>query len=329
MTLSSQSRVAGAITRASRSYPDFARRYDGALEPASRNVKMPVFSCTIMKHYRRLLFCIAGALFLSNSALAQDTRLQPYSTSAVLAGNVVLGAAIAAIGHLGHRDRSWRAAVRGGAAGVVVFAGKWIIAQNISATNIVGRQIAAVGSSGITNAAAGDGMLQHMTLVYGPVRFHVTTGEKFGVQPKIDLASSIELWRATQTKELSLNTHRSLTSGVPVFEIDSAKRTGGLGGSHEGGIVRFRANTPFQSIAPDILEKVIGHEFVHVAQFDFAFNAISEPIEARILSRIPLGGQVHRYFDLGLNVPLLSALNSAVTYERRPWEREARTLARW
>lgn len=274
-------------------------------------------------------FLALAMLTHANVAEPQDVAVRRYSVGAVLVGNVVIGAAVAAVGHIGKRDQAVKAAVRGGAAGAIVFAGKWIVSQNKAPTNLVGREIAAVGSSGVRNAAAGNGPLQFVTLVYGPVRFHLRTGEKFEFRPKLDLASSIEFVRAARTKQLSLDAGRSLTNGVPVFEVDSAKKTGGLGGSHEGGIVRFRAKTPYEIVAPDFLERIIGHELVHVVQYDFAFNAIVEPIETTVLNRIPGGSSVHRYVDLGLNVPLLSALNAAVPYNRRPWEREARTLARW
>jgi len=260
-------------------------------------------------------------------ATAQTRSVAPYSIGAVLAGNIVIGAAIAAISQLENRDKAWRAAAKGGAAGAVVFAGKWIVSQNKSGTNILGREIAAAGSSGIRNAAAGDGMLQFVTLVYGPVRFHVTTGNKFSVRPKLDIASSFELWKAFRADQLSFKQTRSIASGISVFEVDSAKRTGGLGGSQEGGVVRFRAKAPSQVISSDVLEKVIGHEFVHVVQSDFAFNTIAEPIEKAILDSVPVGSFVHRYMDVGLNVPLLSALNLIEPYNSRPWEREARTLS--
>jgi hypothetical protein len=105
------------------------------------------------------------------------------------------------------------------------------------------------------------------------------------------------------------------------------KRTGDLGGSQEGGVVRFRAKTPYQIVDSDALRKLIGHEFVHVVQSDFAFNAVAEPIEKSILDPIPGGSFLHRYIDIGLNVPLLSALNAIEPYNSRPWEREARTLS--
>lgn len=275
-----------------------------------------------------LLLAVAVATVGRPVVLAAQTgSVERYPIGAVLAGNVVLGAAIAAIGQLGNRDKAFRAAAKGGVAGAVVFAGKWIVSQNKSGTNILGREIAAAGSSGVKNAAAGDGMLQFVTLIYGPLRFHVTTGKHFSVRPKLDIASSLVLWKASRADQLSFNRRRSFASGVPVFEVDSAKRTGGLGGSQEGGVVQFRSKIPSQIMASDVLEKVIGHELVHVVQYDFAFNSIVEPIEKLILDGIPGGSFVHRYIDLGLNVPLLSALNAIEPYKTRPWEREARTLS--
>lgn len=59
-----------------------------------------------------------------------------------------------------------------------------------------------------------------------------------------------------------------------------------------------------------------------------AARAFEMPLETSILNKILGGSTVHRFVDLGLNVPLLSVLNGAVPYINRPWEREARTLAR-
>jgi hypothetical protein len=277
----------------------------------------------------RLGFLALACFVQASDADAQDVSVKPYSVGAVLVGNVVLGAAIAAFGHIGNHTGVMQAAFKGGAAGAVVFAGKWIVSRNNTPANLLGREIAAAGSSGVSNASAGNDLLQFITLVYGPVRLHITTGKNFKIRPKLDIASSIELVRAARTHQISFDRRRSLTDGVPVFEVDSAKRTGGLGASHEGGVVRFRAKTPTQIVAPDILERVIGHELVHVVQYDFVFSAIAEPLETDLLNEIPGGSAIHRYVDLGLNVPLLSILNSAIPYVSRPWEREARTLANW
>jgi hypothetical protein len=281
---------------------------------------------------RRTRLAVFGTLVIISAffpaySVAQDGRVPGYPIGTVIAGNVILGAGIAAIGHIGDRHKAMQAALKGGAAGGLVFAGKWIVSQNNSSTNILGRQIAAVGSSAVRNAAAGEDFLHDVSLMYGPVRVHLTTGKTFSIQPRVDLASSFELWHAAHTRQLSFDPGRSFTSGVPIFEIDSAKRTGGLGGSHEGGVVRFRSKTPFQIANSELTRRIIGHELVHVTQFDFAFNTFAAPIEARIFRAIPGGQVVNQFLDLGLNVPLLSALNTLVPYRSRPWEREARTLA--
>src|SRR4051812_1284356 len=174
-------------------------------------------------------------------ANAQLPVLTPYSTPAVFAGNVVVGATVAALGQLGNRRKMAKAALKGATAGAVVFTGKWIVAQNNTSTRLLGRELAAFGSSGVRNAAADHGLTEFMTLAYGPVRFHMkTSGDRY-LRVKLDLASSVEIVRALRSSDLSFDTRRSWVSGVPIFEIDPAKKTGDVGGSHEGGVVRFRA----------------------------------------------------------------------------------------
>ncbi len=67
---------------------------------------------------------------------------------------------------------------------------------------------------------------------------------------------------------------------------------------------------------------------IHAIQYDFSFLVWSSPAEEALMKRIPGGKSVNRYLDLGLNVPLWLALNGAIRYDRRPWEREAVTIVR-
>jgi len=220
-----------------------------------------------------------------------------------------------------------RAVAQGAIGGALVFAGKVAVARNSDYANLLGRELAAVGSSGIQNAAAGRGFIDHLSLPWGPVRFHIDRLPRTKVSLKLDLAGSVATIIALVDNDLAFDVERSLINGVAVFEVDSAIRSGSLGGSYFGGVVKFRSRTRYETAAPSTTRRTIGHELVHVVQSDFQFNALAEPAETYALGMFSVGRVIHRYVDLGLNVPLASALNSLGSYERRPWEREAFTLA--
>jgi hypothetical protein len=120
---------------------------------------------------------------------------------------------------------------------------------------------------------------------------------------------------------------RSVINGIAVFEVASLPQSSEVGGSHSGGVIRFRSRAEGMEASSSTIRRIIGHEMVHVIQSDFLFNVLSEPVEKKFMEATSGGRLIHRYVDLGLNAPLSSALNSLITYENRPWEREAVTLA--
>lgn len=261
---------------------------------------------------------------------AQEASTGPrgYSTLTSAAGNVALGAVTAALGQAIRRKPVTRASLQGAFGGALVFAGKSLIAQNHQATNLLARQVAAIGSSGVRNAAAGRGFADELALPYGPFRLHVLTTRRPKVRLKLDLAMTMVTIRAAFDREVAFDPARSFASGVAVFETDSTLPGRTTGGSYTGGVVRFRVKTPLVVLDANAVRELVGHEFVHAVQSDFVFNAWVGPIEEKLLAPTDAGRRINRYVDLGLNVPLWSVLNSLVPYRERPWEREAVALAK-
>ena len=278
--------------------------------------------------FRRGLAVTVLAAAFPAAAVAQEPELpRVYDNIAVAAGNVALGTLTAALSRIIRGERVDYRAITGGAlGGALVLAGKGIVAENGGVTNFAGRQLAALGSSGIRNAGAGRPFLSHVSLPWGPLRFHVTTPEK-RIRVKLDLATSITLAAAFFDDELNFDSQRSLASGVAIFDADTSAIAETLGGSYGGGVIQVRSQARGMVATPATIDRIIGHELVHAIQSDFLFNTLSEPLEATLLGRSAKGRIFNRYVDLGLNMPLAAALNSIIAYEKRPWEREARTLA--
>jgi hypothetical protein len=246
----------------------------------------------------------------------------------VLAANMAVGAGTAAIGRIIAKKNPLKAAVTGAIAGSVVFAGKWMVAKNDDRSNLLGRSIAAVGSSAVRDAAAGNPYLANVVLPYGVVRVHVTRLTQKPVSVRLDLAASIATLVNASSSSEQLQLKKSIISGVPFFLIDRNKRGGSLEGIHQAGVVTYRTETPFVVQAEETTRKMLGHELAHVVQSDFLFIAYASPVEDWLFPLLPGGRTIHRFVDIGLHVPMLSAANAIVPYTDRPWEREAVTLAR-
>lgn len=135
---------------------------------------------------------------------------RPTSLAVLIFANSGLGAIEAGVTS-SVRHKSLRTPiVKGAIAGLVVFAGKWVVSRNDYSTNLLGRSIAAAGSSGILDAAAGRPLFTIMTFSYGPVNLHVDRRETRLFHLKLNLATSIILARELRGKEQHLQPTRSI-----------------------------------------------------------------------------------------------------------------------
>jgi len=275
------------------------------------------------------LFMTIFLLVSGSPCWAQTNVERPITTNSavLLAVNAALGGATAGIGRALHGKPVRRGVAGGALAGVVVFSGKWVASGNRDATNLVGRSIAAVGSSGIRNAAADQPLLSDVALAYGPMRFHIARENRYRPRVKLDLATSIVMIHEFGKSEQEFEAARSAVAGVPIFRVDSSKRSGAVGGSQIAGVVTYRTASRYESTEPARVKRMIGHELVHVIQSDALFNTYAAPLEKKLFTILPLGRTLHRYVDIGVHVPVWSGVNSMVAYRYRPWEWEARTLA--
>ncbi len=275
-----------------------------------------------------VLLCSAVAT-LATRLPAQDENLpRPYSTFTLVAANAGLGAVTAIIGQAirGVRMDAKKTA-QGALGGVVVYGGKAIVAENRWYSNLLGRELAAVGSSGVQNIASGRGFADRLSLPYGPARLNIDRRARTRVKLKVDLARMVTLGAALSDVHLNMQVERSLLYGVPVFRDDGPVRDEYAAGSHVGGVVTYRERTVAGIATAQEMRRTMAHELVHVIQGDFSFNTWGGPLELALMRHSELTRVVHNYFDLGLDVPLASMGNSMISYSSRPWEREAVSLA--
>lgn len=211
----------------------------------------------------------------------------------------------------------------GAAGGALVYAGKRVAVQRWEGAGLVGREVAAVGSSVVWNASAGRGVLDRLVLPVGPVRLYVARDEGFRVTPKLDLSSAVAI--AVATVDGRMEWGRSISAGAPVFHRSAYTRAE-VRAQHAAGVITYRDPLGRRDPAEARVES-LGHELVHVIQRDQAFLWWGEPAEEALLGSTPAGRALRRYLDVGVDVAAFALVKQGLGYELRPWEREAYLLS--
>ena len=92
---------------------------------------------------------------------------------AFLSGNAALGGLTAALIQELQGGSFWRAFLEGALGGAVVYGGKRIAVERFYAAGLVGRQVAAVGTSMVHNVSDGRGALERLVLPIGLARLYL------------------------------------------------------------------------------------------------------------------------------------------------------------
>jgi hypothetical protein len=234
----------------------------------------------------------------------------------------------AAIGGLTGGVRQWRGGgsfgdgfVRGALGGGVTYAGKVVVAQDAPGAGLLGRGLAATGSSITRNASDGRPSLERLILPVGPVR--VRTDAVRGGLPVVSLdlvaaLSTVGVMVSGMGTELAWGS--TLGSGAAVFHATGWDDDWGWEARHYGGTIVLRGDgVPSERF----MRRALAHERVHLLQYDQAFILWSDPVEERLLARLGLPAAL----DLGLHAPLFLGLNLLIPYELQPWEIEAHFVA--
>jgi len=272
-------------------------------------------------------FVVAAALICAAPrASAQIAHAAPAAgTAQVISVNVLLGALTAGAWSAAQRRPFWPAFARGAGAGATVYLGKKLIGEGNPASWWGGRELAALGSSEVVNAAQGAQFLERAVIPIGPIRFHLDRRAKRKIVPKLDLAASIATVVIASQERTRFALKESLATGVLVFVAPETSETVG---SHTAGVVTVSELLPDGNFPPlPHKREVISHEMIHAVQNDFTFTVWSDVTQRAIAKTNPLTRFVSRYIDVNVTLPLQLGLNRMIDYADRPWEKEAVAFA--
>ena len=219
---------------------------------------------------------------------------------------------------------------RGALGGTVHYAGLRLTAQRFDGAGLLGRQVAAAGTSIVGNAGRGAGLFDRLSLPVGPVWLDFDGGP-WPSGARIDGIALGWILYAAVEPELRFDLGRSLSAGTPVFHTNGTVLSFGDGAAHAAGVTQagviLLADVPPYGDA--FLERSFAHERIHVLQQDFMGAAWTDPLARLALDRAgapPIVGGVLRF---NLSTELLRGLGRLIPeHEDRPWEIESIFFAR-
>lgn len=263
-----------------------------------------------------------GCLYLGWCAVTPDRSMRAADHVRAGAINAALGGVTAGMFNAARGEPFLPAFVGGAAGGTVSYSGKLISGQHWSGAGLIGRELAALGSSMVGNASQGRGMLERVVLPVGPMTLHVDRADGMSVRAKLDVLATLFTTYALAHPDYALDWSASASSGAPVFHARSVRE----GRPWRGGMVA--GSILMQSGRYDpAWRQVRAHEQVHVAQHDFSAIAWGAPFEDWLLRRVPRGEWIGRRFDLGVDFLFWAGLYAFASQRGTPWEREARFLS--
>lgn len=253
----------------------------------------------------RRVACTLLLLALPAAARGQEPWQPSTRTGdlAFLGFNTLLGGLTAGLtARLQGRDVS-DAALRGALGGAVVYGGKRLVVADAPAAGLVGRQVAAVGSSMVRNAGAGRPALERVVLPLPFVRLVVNVPEARLDAARINLSEAAMLaWLATRP-ETTLDWGATFAAGTPVFDApDHLLR---VHGDYVGGVMA-NGTVLLGRVDAEHRRGLLAHELVHVLQHDFAHATIGAPLESRLLRLHTVGRRFDRFLETGLTALVVS-----------------------
>ena len=217
---------------------------------------------------------------------------------------------------------------RGALGGSVVYLGKRVSVERFDGAGFAGRELAAVGTSIVRNAAEGEGSLERLMLPIGPVRLYVSPGAATPVQAKVDVMTLFWTGYAVVAPELSFDVQSSLSAGTPVFRVADRLLVFRGDTAHAAGLA-LGGTLLLSDVQGIDTRETFAHERIHVIQNDQLFYSLVDPLEGWAVRKIPGGSRINQWVDfntanlfLGLLTPLFD------DHDRRPWELEANFLMR-
>jgi len=278
------------------------------------------------------LFGVAtiAAVMPLTAAIAQREPQEPLQEAGHLSGrdraahlavNGALGGFSAAMFALARGKNPWRAALVGFGGGVAMGAGKQVAGQRFDGAGLMGRQLAAFGTS-MVRSASEDTMV--VIVPVGPMTFEVRPSAVDRVRPRVNLVGTATLLYYVVRADTRLDMGATLSAGAPVFRFPTetvSTRDGIIFGRMDFGTIVL-GRTPL--VQDRQRRMTLPHEAIHVVQYEFLEQALSLPLERAILRKLGASEGFLRHVDLGaISVMLAGVLQMHMDYDDRPWERES------
>lgn len=249
------------------------------------------------------------------------TPITPRERAAHLAINGALGGFSAGMYALVRGKNPWRAALMGFGGGVVMGGGKQLAGTGFYGSGLLGRQLAAVGTS-LVRSASEDTML--VLVPVGPMTFEVRPQAADRVRSRVNVVGSATVLYYVIRSDTRIDLGATLSAGAPVFRFPTetvTTRDGIIFGRMDFGTIVL--GTPASALDED-RRMTLPHESIHVVQYDFLEHALTLPPERAILRKLGVGERFLRHVDIGIvSVLLAGVLQMHMDYDERPWEREA------
>ena len=253
--------------------------------------------------------------------LQEAGHLSGRDRAAHLAVNGALGGFSAAMFALARGKNPWRAALVGFGGGVAMGAGKQVAGQRFDGAGLMGRQLAAFGTS-MVRSASEDTMV--VIVPVGPMTFEVRPSAVDRVRPRMNLVGTATLLYYVVRADTRLDMRATLSAGAPVFRFPTetvSTRDGIIFGRMDFGTIVL-GRTPL--VQDRQRRMTLPHEAIHVVQYEFLEQALSLPLERAILRKLGASEGFLRHVDLGaISVMLAGVLQMHMDYDDRPWERES------
>jgi hypothetical protein len=249
------------------------------------------------------------------------TPLSGRDRAAHLAINGALGSVSAAMVALAKGKDPWRAALQGFGGGIALGAGKQIAGNRFDGAGLVGRQVAAFGTS-LVRSATEDTLV--LLVPVGPMTFEIRPSAVDRVRPRVNVVSAGTMMYYIIRDDTRIDWNATLSAGAPVFRFPTetvSTRDGIIFGRMDFGTIVLGARPPIMDLQRHL---TLPHESIHIAQYDFLDHALALPPERAILRKLGVGEGFLRHVDLGVvSVLLAGVLQMHMDYDDRPWEREA------
>lgn len=279
-----------------------------------------------------LTVAVAALLIIPMDAAAQTSGLIDERTRTsggwtkdvgYAAANALVSGVVTGLFRAFSDDGSFGEGFRAGAAGgVVTYGGKLLAAQRFAGAGLLGRQVASVGGSLVSNAREGRGAFDRLTFQLGLGRLYWDRmGSRVAFRPDVVTLYYTALGVASSGVELDGS--RTLSAGTPVFvtRAGSTALDGNAAGRAYGGVIVMDVNAMVG------LGDIAAHERVHVLQYDQQFALWGEPTERGLFSLFGPGvADILGRADLSIGLlPLLPFIDS-VSHDDNPLEWEAAHL---